>query len=74
MQKSVFSSPKKSGSQGWQTLKVSPLTSTGRNETAQKYGMNSKETIQCSQELDILLNTRIKEEMIFGRYLENSRM
>ncbi len=43
-------------------------------ETAQKYGMNSKETIQCSQELDILLNTRIKEEMIFGRYLENSRM
>ena len=43
-------------------------------ETAQKYGMNSKETIQCSQELDILLNTRFKEEMIFGRYLENSRM
>lgn len=43
-------------------------------ETAQKYGMNSKETIQCSQELDILLNTWIKEEMIFGRYLENSRM
>lgn len=35
-------------------------------ETAQKYGMNSKETIQCSQKLDSLLNTRIKEEMIFG--------
>lgn len=35
-------------------------------ETAQKYGMNSKETIQCSQKLDSLLNTRIKEEMILG--------
>ncbi|AEP86032.1 aspartyl-phosphate phosphatase Spo0E family protein [Bacillus spizizenii] len=33
-------------------------------ETAQKYGMNSKETIQCSQKLDSLLNTRIKEEGI----------
>lgn len=43
-------------------------------ETAQKYGMNSKETIQCSQKLDSLLNSRIKEEMIFGRYPENSRM
>ncbi|BEV38306.1 aspartyl-phosphate phosphatase Spo0E family protein [Bacillus stercoris] len=43
-------------------------------ETAQKYGMNSKETIQCSQELDILLNTRIKEEMMLSGYLENSRM
>lgn len=32
-------------------------------ETAQKYGMNSKETIQCSQELDSLLNIRIKEEI-----------
>ncbi|MCY9374281.1 aspartyl-phosphate phosphatase Spo0E family protein [Bacillus sp. T17B1] len=43
-------------------------------ETAQKYGMNSKETIQCSQKLDSLLNTRLKEEMIFGGYSENSRM
>ncbi|MFS0662633.1 aspartyl-phosphate phosphatase Spo0E family protein [Bacillus mojavensis] len=32
-------------------------------KTAQKYGMNSKETIQCSQELDSLLNIRIKEEI-----------
>ncbi|PJY99917.1 MULTISPECIES: aspartyl-phosphate phosphatase Spo0E family protein [Bacillus] len=43
-------------------------------ETAQKYGMNSKETIQCSQELDSLLNTRIKEEMIFEGYPDNPRM
>ncbi|MFH0345085.1 aspartyl-phosphate phosphatase Spo0E family protein [Bacillus vallismortis] len=43
-------------------------------ETAQKYGMNSKEAIQCSQELDSLLNTRIKKEMVFGGYPENSRM
>ncbi|NTU26831.1 aspartyl-phosphate phosphatase Spo0E family protein [Bacillus tequilensis] len=45
-------------------------------ETAQKYGMNSEETIQCSQALDSLLNSRIKEGigMIFGGYAENSRM
>ncbi|AUZ25869.1 aspartyl-phosphate phosphatase Spo0E family protein [Bacillus cabrialesii] len=43
-------------------------------ETAQKYGMNSEETIQCSQELDSLLNSRIKEEMIFAGCSESSRM
>ncbi|MDR4434683.1 aspartyl-phosphate phosphatase Spo0E family protein [Bacillus tequilensis] len=43
-------------------------------ETAQKYGMNSEETIQCSQALDSLLNSRIKEETIFGGYAENSCM
>ncbi|XLG09642.1 Spo0A-P phosphatase (iron-metabolism related) [Bacillus subtilis] len=31
-------------------------------ETAQKYGMNSKETIQCSQELDILRIPGLKKK------------
>ncbi|ARW06142.1 Aspartyl-phosphate phosphatase YisI [Bacillus atrophaeus] len=33
-------------------------------ETAQKFGMNSKEAIQCSQELDNLLNDGIKQDII----------
>ncbi|KAF1680262.1 MULTISPECIES: aspartyl-phosphate phosphatase Spo0E family protein [Bacillus] len=43
-------------------------------KTAQKYGMNAKETIQCSQKLDSLLNTSIKEEMMLGGFHENSRI
>lgn len=30
-------------------------------ETAQKFGINSKEAIQCSQELDNLLNQRMQK-------------
>lgn len=33
-------------------------------ETAQKFGMNSKEAIQCSQELDNLLNDGIKQDIM----------
>ncbi|NPC92135.1 aspartyl-phosphate phosphatase Spo0E family protein [Bacillus sp. WMMC1349] len=30
-------------------------------ETAEKFGINSKEAIQCSQELDNLLNERMQK-------------
>ncbi|MFN2747052.1 MULTISPECIES: aspartyl-phosphate phosphatase Spo0E family protein [Bacillus] len=31
-------------------------------ETAEKFGINSKEAIQCSQELDSLLNQRMQKQ------------
>jgi stage 0 sporulation regulatory protein len=40
-------------------------------ELALTYGFSAKETIQCSQELDELLNMHLKEMMVFAKEKED---
>lgn len=40
-------------------------------ELAQMYGFSAKETIQCSQELDELLNKHLKEAVLFHKEKED---